>query len=178
LNTFTGPATPHADIDFGLELTRPDTSADPHALLHRMRREDPVHYSRKLEVWLVTRYADVVRGFRDPRLGGDRTRFLLGQLGGRERGIVKDFERIERGMMINKEGPEHLRLRRLVQHAFTPARLDAARPLIGKVVDGLLDRAGAAGRLDVVADYAEPLPTAVICALVPAPLQRRPSNPD
>jgi hypothetical protein len=35
-------------VDFGLELTRPDAIADPHPLLHRMRREDPVHYSQKL----------------------------------------------------------------------------------------------------------------------------------
>ena len=68
-------------VDFGLELTRPDSIVDPHPLLHRMRREDPVHYSRKFGAWIVTRYGDVVQGFRDPRLGGDRTRFLIdGQL--------------------------------------------------------------------------------------------------
>jgi cytochrome P450 PksS len=141
-----------------------------------MRREAPVHYSRALSAWLVARYDDVVRVFRDPRLGGDRTRFLIdGQLGVGGRGIVPDFERIERGMMINKEGPEHLRLRRLAQHGFTPARLSAARPLIQKAVDGLLDRAGASGRLDVVADFAEPLPTLVICALMGIPAEDGPT---
>jgi cytochrome P450 PksS len=140
-----------------------------------MRREDPVHYSRTLRAWLVTRYDHVVQGFRDNRLGGDRTKFLIdGQLGTRDRGIVKDFERIERGMMINKEGTEHLRLRRLVQHAFTPDRLDATRPRIQKAVDGLLGRADASGRLDVVADYAEPLPTLVICALMGIPVEDGP----
>jgi pimeloyl-[acyl-carrier protein] synthase len=163
-------------VDFGLELRRPEAHADPHPLLHRMRREDPVHYSRALGAWLVTRYDDVVRGFRDSRLGGDRTRFLIdGQLGARDRGVVKDFERIERGVMINQEGPEHLRLRRLVQHGFTPARLDAARPLIQKVVDGLLDRASASRRLDVVAAYAEPLPTLVICELMGIPAEDGPT---
>jgi cytochrome P450 PksS len=135
---------------------------DPHPLLHRMRREDPVHYSRALEAWVVTRYGDVV--------GADRTRLVIdGHLGTTDRGLVKDFERIERGMMINKEGPEHLRLRRLVQHGFAPSRLNAARPLIQKAVDGLLDRATASGRLDVVADYAGPLPTLVICELMGIP---------
>jgi cytochrome P450 len=111
-----------------------------------------------------------VGAFRDSRLGADRTRFLIdGQLGATDRDVVKDFERIERGMMINKDGPEHLRLRRLVQHGFTPGRLDAARPLVQKAVDGLLDRAAASGRLDVVADYAGPLPTLVICALMGIP---------
>jgi cytochrome P450 PksS len=155
--------------DFGLELMRLGPLLCPHPLLHQMRRQCPVHYSAALGAWLVTRYDDVVQALRDSRLGGDRTKFLLGQLGAGERDIIQDFERIERGMMINKEGPEHLRLRRLVQHAFTPARLNAARPLIQKVVDGLLGRAGAAGRLDVVADYAVPLPTLIICELMGIP---------
>jgi cytochrome P450 len=154
-------------VDFGLELARPDVLTDPHLLFRRMRREDPVHCSRTLGAWLVTRYDHVVQAFRDTRLGGDRIRFLIdGQLGARGRGVVPDFERIERGMMINKEGPEHLRLRRLVQYVFAPDRLHAARPRIQKVVDGLLDRAGASRRLDVRADYAEPLPTLVICELM------------
>jgi cytochrome P450 len=165
------PFTPrHADIEFGAELMRRDWIADPHPLLHRMRREDPVHYSRALGAWVVTRYDDVVGAFRDARLGGDRTRFLIdGQLGTRDRGVVRDFERVEREIMINKEGSEHLRLRRLVQHGFTPGRLNAARPLIQKAVDGLLDRAADSGRLDVVADYAGPLPTLVICELMGIP---------
>jgi cytochrome P450 len=101
------------DVDFGLELASPAFRADPHPLLHRLRREAPVHYSRGLGAWIVTRYDDVVGAFRDTRLGGDRTRLLIdGQLGAMDRGVVKDFERIERGMMINKDGPEHLRLRR------------------------------------------------------------------
>jgi cytochrome P450 PksS len=166
----------NADIDFGLELTRPDSLADPYPLLHRMRREAPVHYSRTLRAWLVTRYDDVVQAFRDSRLGGDRVRLLVdGQVGARERGVIRDFERVERGMMINHEGPEHLRLRRLVQHGFAPARLHAARPMIQKIVDGLLDRAGASGRLDIVADYAEPLPTLAICALMGIPAEDGPT---
>jgi cytochrome P450 PksS len=163
-------------VDFGLEMARPDVRTDPYPLLHRMRREAPVHYSRKLGAWIVTRYDDVVQGFRDPRLAGDRTRFLIeGQLGARDRSVVKDFERIERGMMINKEGPQHLRLRRLAQHGFTPARLDAARPKVQKAVDGLLDRAADSGRLDVLAGYAEPLPTLVICALLGVPPEDGPA---
>jgi cytochrome P450 PksS len=159
-------------VDFSLELARPDAHTDPYPLFHRMRREDPVHYSPTLRAWLVTRYDYVVQGFRDNRLAGDRTRFITnGQLGAREQSLVKDFERIERGMMINKEGLEHLRLRRLVQHGFTPARLNAARSTIQRTVDGLLESAGASGRLDVVADYAEPLPTLVICALMGIPAE-------
>jgi hypothetical protein len=50
-----------------------------------------------LGAWVVTRYDDALQAFRDPPLGGDRTRFLIdGQLGARDRGVLKDFERIER----------------------------------------------------------------------------------
>jgi cytochrome P450 PksS len=173
MHSLTETLTPTAgDVDFGYELTKPDCLADPYPLLHRLRAEAPVHYSRALGAWLVTRYEHVVQGFCDSRLGGDRTRFLIdSQLGAVDRALVKDFERIERGMMINKEGPEHLRLRRLVAHGFTPARLNAARPMIQKVVDGLLDRAGGTGRLDIVREYAEPLPTLVICALMGIPAE-------
>jgi cytochrome P450 PksS len=161
---------PSGAIDFGFELTRPCNRIDPYPLFHRMRREAPIHYSRTLGAWIITRYQDVVGAFRDGRLGGDRARLLVdGQMRGSDRRMVKDFERIERGMMINKEGAEHLRLRRLVQHGFTPTRLEASRPLIQKVVAGLVDRAGTLGRMDVVADFAEPLPTRVICELMGIP---------
>jgi cytochrome P450 len=162
-------------VDFGLELASPDALADPHPLFHRMRREEPVHFSRALGAWLVTRYAEVVQAFRDPRLGGDRTRTLIdAQLAPADRGLVQDYERSHRRTLVTKDGPEHLRLRRLVLHGFTPARLDAARPVIRQAVDGLLDRVGAAGRLDVVQDFAEPLPTLVICELFGIPAADRP----
>jgi len=176
----SAPVEPHRPrrpaVDFGSELTRPEALADPHPLLHRMRSEDPLHYSPALGAWLATRYDHVVQGFRDPRLGGDRTRLLIdGQLGAGGRGAVKDFERIERGMMINKEGPQHLRLRRLVQYGFSPDRIAAARPMIQRAVDALLDRSGPSGRLDIVADYAEPLPTLVICELMGIPAEDGPT---
>ncbi|HMF39029.1 MAG TPA: hypothetical protein VKF17_20515, partial [Isosphaeraceae bacterium] len=80
-------------VDFGLALTSPDALADPYPTLHRMRCEDPAHYSETLGAWFLTRYADVLQAFRDPRLSADRTRFVIdAQLGSRDRAIVKDFE--------------------------------------------------------------------------------------
>jgi hypothetical protein len=51
----------NAAVDFGLELTRPDSLTDPHPLLHRMRREAPVHYSRRLGAWSRTSSAPTGR---------------------------------------------------------------------------------------------------------------------
>jgi cytochrome P450 len=162
--------------DFGAELASPAVLADPHPVFHRMRREEPAHRSRALGAWLVTRYDDVLRGLRDPRLSSDRIPSILdGQVAAGDRGSVKDFERTRRAMMVNMDGPAHHRLRRLISPAFSPAAIDATLPMIQEAVDRLVDRAGASARLDVVADYAAPLPTLVICELLGIPAEDRPS---
>jgi cytochrome P450 len=163
-------------IDFGAELADAATLVDPHPVFHRMRREEPVHRSRALGAWLVTRYEDVLGGLRDPRLSSDRIPSILdAQVAAGDRGSVRDFERTRRTMMVNMDGPAHHRLRRLVNPGFTPAVSDAARPMIQSAVDRLLDRAEGRNRLDVVADYAEPLPTFVICELLGIPAEDRSS---
>ena len=58
--------------DFGAELASPAALEDPHPVFHRMRREDPVHHSRSLGAWIVTRHEDVLRAFRDARLSSGR----------------------------------------------------------------------------------------------------------
>jgi cytochrome P450 len=60
------------DLDFGAELSSPALLVDPDPVFHKTRLEDPVHYSRSLGAWLLTRYDDFLRGLRDPRLSSDR----------------------------------------------------------------------------------------------------------
>jgi cytochrome P450 PksS len=166
----------NTDLDFGAELLSPAALADPHLVFHRMRREDPVHHSRTLGAWLVTRYNDVLRALRDPRLSSDRIPSILdAQVAAEDRGRVRDFERTRRAMMVNTDGAAHHRLRRLVNPAFAVEAVKAARPMIQGAVDRLLDGAGASTRLDVVADYAVPLPTFVICELFDIPAADRSS---
>src|SRR5262245_53813798 len=98
--------SPDTRIDFGAELASPAASADPHPVFHRMRREEPVHPSRALGGWLVTRYDDVLGGLRDPRLSSDRIPSILdAQVAAEDRGSVRDFERTRRTMMVNMDGP-------------------------------------------------------------------------
>jgi len=104
--------TTNTDLDFGAELASPAALADPHPVFHRMRREDPVHHSRTLGAWLVTRYNDVLRALRDPRLSSDRIPSILdAQVAAGDRVRVRDFERTRRSMMVNADGPAHGRLR-------------------------------------------------------------------
>jgi cytochrome P450 len=76
--------------------------------------------------------------------------------------------------MQEMEGPEHLRLRRLVTPGFTPHRAAALRPDIERIVEGLLDELTDDGPVDLITRFARPLPIDVICALVGIPDADRP----
>jgi len=62
------------------DLLSPELTEDPFAYYAELRANDPVHWAPASRAWLVTRYADVVAAFGDPRLSSDRVRPLLGVL--------------------------------------------------------------------------------------------------
>jgi cytochrome P450 len=71
--------------------------------------------------------------------------------------------------MLDLEPPDHTRLRRLVSRAFTPRTVEALRPHVEAIVNGLIDDFGGRGEVDLIADYAEPLPVTVIADLLGIP---------
>ena len=71
--------------------------------------------------------------------------------------------------MLFRDPPDHTRLRALVSRAFTPRVVEAMRPHIQEIVDGLLDRVEGARGMDVIEDLAYPLPVTVICEMLGVP---------
>jgi len=140
----------------------PEFHADPYPFYHRLRAEDPVHRS-SLGPWLISRYADAHALLRDRRLGRDFSVFLDAQMGD------SPLRRMLGNTMLYNDPPRHTRLRTLVSKAFTPRMVDAMAPRIATMVETLLDRVAAAGRMDVIADLAYPLPVQVICDMVGIP---------
>ncbi len=67
--------------------------------------------------------------------------------------------------------PDHTRLRGLVSQAFTPRAIERLRHQIQNGVEALLDHVQPAGRMDLIADFAYPLPVQVICAVLCVPLE-------
>jgi len=132
---------------------------DPYPVYHRLRAEDPVHH-HPMGFWVLTRYDDVARVLRDARFGrggfGEILRARFGEEG------------VDRSMLF-RDPPDHTRLRALVNRAFTPRVVDAMRPRIQAIVDGLLDGLAGAGRMDLIADFAYPLPITVICEMLGVP---------
>lgn len=153
------------------EMTTPAFRQDPYPLWALMRREHPVYRSSE-GVWYLTRYADVDAALRDLRLSKDRERMRrwFAQASPRELGRSRTQERLDRSMP-HTDPPDHTRLRKLVNVAFTARRVQSLRPRIEAMVDELLDAAVAAGPpTDLMAALAYPLPITVICELVGIPL--------
>jgi cytochrome P450 len=152
--------------------------AETYATFARMRADDPVFCQPGIDgetmIWFVTRYEDVVavlldddRFVRDPRLG-----LTPEQLEEWTSGLPEAFEFIDQHM-LNRDGEDHRRLRRLVTKAFTPRMVEQLRPRVQEIADELIDRVEQAGQMDVVEDFAFPLPITVIAELLGIPVADR-----
>ncbi|MGZ2358116.1 cytochrome P450 [Streptomyces sp. 372A] len=167
-----GPAPVH---DLGAALLTPEARRDPYPLYARMRREDPVHRSPQ-GVWYLTRYADVEAALGDLRLSNDRDRMTraYSALGGDLKEFSRLTDRLGR-VMSNTDPPDHARLRRLANRAFTARRVEALRDRVQHLVDRFIDAAVAAGpELELIEAVASPLPMAVVCELFGIPEEDRP----
>ena len=142
----------------------PEFLADPYPTYHRLRAEDPVHYS-PLGFWVLTRYEDVAAVLRDARFIKEPLAALVAARFGGE---------VPRGVglsMLDRDPPDHTRLRSLVSKAFTPRVVEGLRPRIQEIVDGLIARADAAGSMDIIEEFAYPIPVNVICEMMGVPVQ-------
>jgi cytochrome P450 len=141
----------------------PEFIEDPYPLYHRLRAEDPVHQS-PLGLWVLSRYDDILMLLRDPRFGRRGFQALISARFGRA-GLGPS--------MLLQDPPDHTRLRTLVNKAFTPRVIEGLRGRIQQMVDALLDAAADRGEMDLIADFAYPLPVSVICEMVGVPAQDR-----
>jgi hypothetical protein len=141
----------------------PEVIADPYPLYHRLRAEDPVHQS-PMGFWVLTRYDDVAGMLRDPRFGRKGFERLLEARFGEARFDLS---------MLFRDPPDHTRLRALVSKAFTPRVVEQMRRHIEQIVDDLLDAVEPRGAMDVLSDFAYPLPVVVICEMLGVPAADR-----
>ncbi|MEU2393456.1 cytochrome P450 [Streptomyces sp. NPDC007369] len=165
-----GTAGPVRPGDLALALHTPEARRDPYPFYARMRRESPVHRSTQ-GIWYLTRYADVETALGDLRLSNDRDRMTraYGALGGDMKAFSRFTDRLGR-VMTNTDPPDHARLRKLANRAFTARRVEALRDGIQRIVDRLVDEAVAAGpTMDLIEAVASPLPMSVVCELFGIP---------
>jgi cytochrome P450 len=155
------------------DLLSPELTEDPHAYYAGLRARDPVHWTEANKAWLLTRYADVVAAFGDPRLSSDRIRPLIEALPTGRRAQYGPMLEVMSRWMVVTDPPAHTRLRRLAHRAFRQQHVTAMADWIGELVDELLDDFLASGRDDFLNGVAYPLPAAVIARMMGAPQQDR-----
>jgi len=141
-------------------------------LYHQLRNLAPVHQSqieRLGRPWIVTRHADAAWVAREKNLIKDGR--LVDQLGGAP---DSPFVRVMKRMLNFIPAPRHTRLRHLVNSGFTLRTVERLRPGVRELVNQLIDARLAEGQMDLVRDYAFPIPLAMICELIGVPLEDAP----
>ena len=154
-----------------------DFVQDPHALHRRLRAEGPVRpvvLPRGLRAWVVTRYADVRAALADPRLRKDSRNIddLFERHSSSSERFLGGGESLV-GHMLNSDPPDHERLRRLVNKAFTARRIELMRPRIEQITASLIAGIGQKAEVDLLDTFAFPLPITVICELLGVPTEDR-----
>ncbi|MCW7944011.1 cytochrome P450 [Streptomyces hygroscopicus] len=154
---------------------------DPYGAYVRLRKAGPVHQAKTpsgLPVWVVTDYEAVRAALTDGRLAkdADRMRAIADRKTAAAGGPSSVSETLAANM-LNSDPPDHTRLRKLVVKAFTTRRVEQLRPRIAGITDELLDslelRARNGQAVDLIKDFAFPVPIAVICELLGIPLAER-----
>ncbi len=147
----------------------PELIADPYLVYSRFRGTNPVLHDPGLGAWIVTSYDAVSAGLRDPRFSSDRLAQMVQLLS------FPGFAHLAPAKIhsfLDRDPPDHTRLRGLVNKAFTPNRVVALEAGIQALVDRLID-AFPRGPFDVIAALAEPLPLIVIAELLGVPAADR-----
>jgi len=150
---------------FGSEML-----ADPYPFYRRLREAHPVLRMAELDAWIVTSYESVNAALRNPQLSSDRFPRLRQRLA--SRGLDSLAEDRVRSM-IHMDPPDHTRLRGLVNKAFTPKTVEAMAGHIQEIIASLLDVVKSRGRMDIIEDFAYPLPVTVIAEMLGVPAEDR-----
>jgi cytochrome P450 len=143
--------------------------ADPYPVYKQMRDEAPVWKGPKFGEVFVSRHADCVAILRDTeRFSSDPSKLDIPEMEQTPAAIGGVF--LSGKVMLFSDPPDHSRLRRLAQHAFTPTAIERWRPRVAALVEEALAPYGPGDEFDLMAALARPLPVVVIAELLGVPV--------
>jgi hypothetical protein len=148
-----------------MRLMQPEGRANPYPIYKRLREEDPVRHSPLMGGWFLARHADVslIRDGRFVQRGPNFERQAADYYSNAD---IEAWGRMVTGFMLTMDPPDHTRLRSLVTKAFTPRAVEALRVRIREIVDGLIDAMRSRDEVELISEFAYPLPITVICELL------------
>jgi hypothetical protein len=160
-------------LSTSLRLWHPEVRRDPHRFYAWVRERPGLVRLRLFGGWAAARYDDVERVLRDPAFSTDRGAIAVMRYARRAARDDPDFLALLDHNLLMIDGARHRRLRGLVSKSFTPRRVATLRPRVEALVEELLDRAAHRGAMDLVYDFAQPLPAVVIAELLGVPATDR-----
>ncbi|MFG2040682.1 cytochrome P450 [Dactylosporangium sp. NPDC048998] len=155
------------------QILDPANRANPYPLYTQLRTTPVARQSDG--TYVISTYREIVALLHDPRVSSDPRSHpeLTGAAPAPEEGppgLPLSF--------ISRDPPEHDRLRELAIRPFgpprTPGRVEGMRPWLAEVTDGLIDKFAGRNRVDIVDDFAYPLPVTAICHLLDVPREDEP----
>ena len=152
-----------------LDLLQPAYTQNPYPLYHQLREQDPIYWDERFQSWVLTRHTDVIAILRDPRFTAERAFKNTSWIPEKFLASISQPVRVLGRQMLFRDAPDHTRLRSLVSRAFTPRVVESMQPFIQQEVDELLDAVVPQGHMEVIADFAYPLPSTIVATLLGVP---------
>jgi pimeloyl-[acyl-carrier protein] synthase len=149
-------------------LMDPTVLADPYPLYKKLRETDPVHWDPFLHAWVVTGYQDCITVLH--KMSADRTP-TPEQIKAMGIEQLAPIARVMTKQMLFMDAPAHTRLRKLCSVAFTSRRIETMRAHIAEIAEKLVAKSLPAGRMDLIADFAAPLPAIVTAEMLGVPTE-------
>jgi cytochrome P450 len=147
---------------------------NPHPWFAGLRASDPVSWNPWWKGWLITRFDDVGQLLRrQPEVSAQTVAPAIARATPEQRKAREAMFRVLGSWMMLTDPPDHTRLRRLVNKAFTPSTVARLQPGIERTVTALLDAAAERSRIDIIQDFSRPLTLAVISEMLGIPHEDR-----
>ncbi len=156
--------------------TRKELRSDPYPFWRELREKDPFHRSYPADGWVLTRYDDCMEVLSDKSFSSDeRNLRVWDRLMRRRRrlGLPPDFYEDNVASFLRLDPPDHTRMRTLVNKAFTPRAVERMRSRTEGVVDEILAGFPPHGSVELVGQFAAPLPVVVIAEMLGVPTRDR-----
>lgn len=149
----------------------PEFKRNPYPTYATLREEAPIFFDDNMRFWFVSRHDDVSAILRDRRFGRTIEHIMTREQAGLppRNPAYASFHKLGAHSMFDKEPPDHTRLRSLVHKVFTPRRVELLRGKIEGFSNDLIDKALPNGRMDLLEDFAVPIPVTVIAEMLGIP---------
>jgi cytochrome P450 len=158
-------------VQVKIDFSDPAVQANPYPILRDLQKNSPVFWNGN--AWLITRYEDVVALFTDPRMSSQRIDATFAVLPPDVQQELQPLRDVLSDRMLLSDPPKHTRLRTLVMKAFSAKAAAGRRDRIQMFCDRFLYAVVPRREMDVMADFATPLPGWTIADTLGIPQDRQ-----